>query len=49
MSVKYELNEETLQDCINIATGLFYPLEGFMSSSDYHSVVTNMKLSNQEI
>lgn len=49
MSVKYELNEETLQDCINIATGLFYPLEGFMTSADYHSVVEKMKLSSNEI
>lgn len=49
MSVKYNLNEESLQDCINIATGLFYPLTGFMSSTDYHNVVINMKLSNQQI
>jgi sulfate adenylyltransferase len=49
MSLKYSLSEELLQDCINIATGLFYPLEGFMSSSDYHSVVTNMKLSNHAV
>jgi sulfate adenylyltransferase len=49
MIVNYELNEELLQDCINIATGLFYPLEGFMSSSDYHSVVNNMVLNNGEV
>jgi len=49
MCVKYELNEELYQDCINIATGLFYPLEGFMTSSDYHSVVKKMKLTNNQI
>ena len=49
MKTSYELNEELLQDCINIATGLFYPLEGFMSSSDYHSVVNNMILNNGEV
>jgi len=49
MQFSYELNEELLQDCINIATGLFYPLQGFMSSSDYHSVVNDMLLSNGEV
>ena len=49
MDIKYELNEELLQDCINIANGLFYPLNGFMSSSDYHSVVENMTLSNGQV
>ena len=49
MSVNYELNEELLQDCINIANGLFYPLDGFMSSTDYHSVVDDIKLSTGEV
>ena len=49
MSVKYEINEELLQDCINISTGLFYPLDGFMTSSDYHSVVDNMLLTNSQV
>jgi sulfate adenylyltransferase len=44
MSVSYELNEELLHDCINIANGLFAPLEGFMSASDYHSVVDCLTL-----
>jgi len=39
------INEETLQDCINIATGLFHPLDGFMSAPDYHSVVRDCLLS----
>ncbi len=45
----YNLNEELLQDCINICTGLFSPLIGFMNSSDYHSVVNNMLLTNGEV
>ncbi|MEA3314529.1 MAG: sulfate adenylyltransferase [Campylobacterota bacterium] len=49
MFLKYELNEELYQDCINIAIGLFNPLKGFMTSADYHSVVENMRLTNQEI
>jgi len=49
MEISYELHEELLQDCINIATGLFYPINGFMSSTDYHSVVNNMTLNNGEI
>lgn len=44
--MKYEITEEILQDLINIEVGLFYPLEGFMDSKDYHCVVNNMKLSN---
>ena len=49
MIIKYKLNEELLQDCINIANGLFYPLDGFMSSSDYHSVVDTMTLNSGEV
>lgn len=49
MKVNYEISKELLQDCINISTGLFYPLEGFMSSSDYHSVVNNMHLNSGEV
>lgn len=49
MNISYELNQELLQDYINIANGLFYPLEGFMNSSDYHSVVDNMTLANGEV
>lgn len=49
MKINYELNEELLQDCINIANGLFYPLEGFMSSAYYHNVVDKMILNNGEV
>jgi len=44
-----EINEEILQDIINIKTGLFTPLNGFMDSADYRSVVDSMKLSNGEV
>lgn len=44
--MRYELNAELFQDLINIETGLFHPLEGFMNSKDYHSVVNSMTLSD---
>jgi len=44
--MRYEINEEILQDIINIETGLFFPLTGFMDSKDYNSVVNEMQLSN---
>ena len=40
------IDEETLQDIINIELGLFAPLEGFMDSKDYRSVVDDMRLSD---
>jgi sulfate adenylyltransferase len=49
MNLSIELNEELLQDCINIATGLFHPLTGFLSSADYHSVVNNMTLADGSV
>jgi len=49
MNISYNLNEELLQDCINIANGVFYPLEGFMNSSDYHNVTDNMLLATGEV
>jgi len=44
-----KIDEETLQDLINIETGLFAPLEGFMVSKDYRNVVDNMTLSNGNV
>ena len=44
-----KINEETLQDLINIETGLFSPLTGFMDSKDYRSVVDGMHLANGEV
>ncbi len=49
MNIDYELNEELLQDCINISTKLFYPLNGFMNSSDYYSVVNDMVLGSSDV
>jgi|TARA_B100002003_G_scaffold244960_1_gene271949 sulfate adenylyltransferase len=49
MKLFYELNEDLLQDLINIRMELFYPLEGFMTSHDYHSTVENMCLGNGDI
>ena len=49
MTLRCEINGETLQDCINFSLGLFSPLSGFMNSSDYHSVVENMCLANGDV
>jgi len=43
------INSEILQDIINIHTGLFNPLNGFMDSKDYRSVIDDMKLANGKI
>lgn len=45
----YSINEETLQDIINIKTGLFYPLTGFMDSREYQSVLDYYTLPSGEI
>lgn len=49
MKLSYEINEETLQDLINLCVGLYAPLDGFMTSLDYHHVVNDMKLSDKTI
>ena len=49
MKLSYEINDGTLQDLVNISTGLFYPLNGFMASHDYHNVVEHMRLSDNSI
>lgn len=43
------LSEETLQDVINISSGLFSPLQGFMTSRDYHGVVEHMRLADNAV
>ncbi|WDE09249.1 sulfate adenylyltransferase [Thalassomonas viridans] len=42
------LTPEALQDCINLATGLFAPLTGFMKASDYRGVTDKMQLTSGE-
>jgi len=46
--MQIKINKETLQDIINIKTGLFAPLDGFMDSKDYRSVVDEMRLGDAE-
>src|ERR1022692_4085866 len=46
---KIALSERALCDVICIATGAYSPLEGFMGSADYNSVVDGMRLVNGTI
>ena len=43
------INEETLQDLINIETGLLWPLKGFMGAEDFSSVVENCTLADGQV
>ena len=49
MNIQMQIDEETLQDIINIETGLFYPLDGFMREGDFHSVVNQYVLQNGQV
>ncbi|MDC7279119.1 sulfate adenylyltransferase [Butyrivibrio fibrisolvens] len=44
-----EIDEESFQDIINIATGVLAPLKGFMCEEDYHSVVEKNTLVNGDV
>lgn len=44
-----EIDEETLQDIINIETGLLYPLQGFMNEEDFRGVVNTYHLSDGQV
>lgn len=44
-----EIDEETLQDIINIETGLLYPLRGFMNEADFRSVVDHYTLESGQV
>jgi len=46
---KVEIEEETLQDVINIETGLFAPLRGFMGAEDFRGVVEEYQLADGSI
>ncbi len=43
------IDEETLQDVVNIETGLLYPLTGFMGAEDFRSVVESYKLADGQV
>jgi len=43
---KLELSARIVSDLELIAVGAFSPLEGFLDESDYHSVVSKMRLAN---
>jgi len=43
---KYEINTNLAEDVINIATGVFSPLSGFLTQNDLHDVVNHKRLSN---
>ena len=43
------INEETLQDVINIETGLLAPLTGFMGAEDFRSVVDHCRLTDGQV
>lgn len=49
MADMLEIDEETLQDIVNIETGLLYPLKGFMNYADFTSVVNNYTLSDGQV
>lgn len=49
MSLCVEIDEETLQDIINIETGLLYPLKGFMTEREYHSVVDSCIMPDGQV
>lgn len=43
------IDEETLQDLINIETGLLAPLKGFMGAEDFRSVVDHYTLADGQV
>lgn len=49
MNLQVEINEETLQDIINIETGLLKPLDGFMRETDFRSVVDRYTMADGQV
>ena len=47
--MKIAIQEETLQDVINLETGLLAPLTGFMGEADFRAVVDRYHLSNGQV
>jgi len=44
VKVTHQLTDESFQDFVNLASGLFAPLRGFMTGTQYRGVVDRMKL-----
>ena len=44
----YVISDEDRQDCINLSTGLFSPLNGFVNKEDFFSIVDRNCLSSGE-
>jgi sulfate adenylyltransferase len=38
------IDDETFSDCMNIATGVFSPIEGFLTNDQYYNVINKMRL-----
>lgn len=49
MNQQVQIDEETLQDIINIETGLLYPLDGFMRQEDFCSVIDHYRMSDGNV
>lgn len=49
MSMQVKVDEETLQDLINIETGLLEPLDGFMREVDFRSVIDDYTMSDGQV
>lgn len=49
MNYQVLIDEETLQDIINIETGLLFPLDGFMRKKDFDSVVEHYTLADGQV
>lgn len=47
--MQVEIYEETLQDIINIETGLLYPLDGFMREEDFRSVIAQYSMADGQV
>ncbi len=49
MGLRVDIDEETLQDVINIETGLLYPLDGFMGEEDFRSVADCYTMADGQV
>ncbi len=46
---RIEVSKENIQDALNLAGGVYAPLEGFLYSQDFYSVLEKMRLSDGSI